>query len=183
MVSPMPDPKNEPLWYCIKTKPRLEQTARRWIQAEAGLEVFCPLIRFERARRTGKVRVTEAMFPGYVFARFVYFESHRRVAAANGVATIVSFGGLPAVVPEQVVSELRLAVANDGLIEIPSVVNPGDEVDVIDGPFKGIRALVTRVMPARERVHVLLEILGIEREIEMSNDHVLPCVDHPLTAG
>jgi len=51
---------------------------------------------------------------------------------------------------------------------------------VIEGPFLGVRALVTRVLPARERVAILLNMLGQEREIEVSITAILPDARHPL---
>ena len=94
-------------WFCVKTKPRSESVARRMLMRDVGIEVFCPMIRFERARRSGKVKVTEAMFPGYVFAHFNYRAQHRHVQGTLGVSTIVRFGGIPSVVPDEIVAGLR----------------------------------------------------------------------------
>lgn len=179
----MSDESEAPVWYCIKTRPRLEQTAKRGLLADVGLEVFCPLLRFERARSSGRIRVTEAMFPGYLFAKFCHAEQHRQVAATNGVSAIVSFGGVPAVVEDAIIDELRSALADGETVEIASTVRVGEEVNVVDGPFKGIRAVVTRVMPARARVTVLLELLGMEREVEVNEKAVIHDVHHPLAAG
>ncbi len=167
-------------WYCIKTRPRQERGAKLALVADAGVEVFCPLLRFERARRSGKARVTEAMFPGYLFARFHYETQHRLVATTNGVSTIVSFGGRPALVSEAIIDELRSSVSEEETVEIPSMVSVGEEVQVVDGPFQGIRAVVTSLMPARARVTVLLELLGMEREVEVAAAAVLPDVKHPM---
>jgi len=169
-----------PHWYCLKTRPRQERSAKSALGKEPGVELFCPLLRFERARKSGRVRVTEAMFPGYLFARF-NFETHSRlVASANGVSTIVSFGGLPATLPDQVISELRASVADGETVEIPTKFSVGEEVQVVAGPFQGIRAIVTNLLPARQRVTVLLELLGMEREVEVSDSMVLPDVIHPM---
>ncbi|MFM8982149.1 MAG: transcription termination/antitermination protein NusG, partial [Spartobacteria bacterium] len=127
-------------------------------------------------------KVTEAMFPGYVFAKFNYRAQHRHVAGTHGVATIVRFGGIPSVVPDDVVAELRASVVDQETIEIPTTIQVGEEVQVVDGPFSGIRALVTQVLPAQERVKVLLEILGMEREVEVETSRVLPNISHPLAA-
>ena len=116
---------------------------------EAGVEVFCPMLGFERARKSGRVRVVEAMFPGYLFARFFYEEKHRLVGTSNGVSAIVSFGGSPAVVPEAVINELRASVADGETVEIPTSLSVGEEVQMVEGPFQGLRAMVTGVMPAR----------------------------------
>lgn len=172
--------QEEPHWYCVKTRPRQERSAKLALQNEPDVELFCPLLRFERARKSGRVRVTEAMFPGYVFARFDYFKRSRFVASANGVSTIVSFGGQPAAVPDDVIRELRASVAEGETIEIPTTFSLGEEVQVVAGPFQGIRAVVTSLLPARRRVTVLLELLGMEREVEVSDSMVLPDVLHPM---
>jgi len=153
------------------------------LRAECGVEVFCPFVRFERARRSGKLWVTEAMFPGYVFANFDYMAQHRRIQATNGVAAIVSFGSVPAVVQRDLIEELRQSVRDAETIVIPTQIEVGEEIHVVEGPFQGIRAVVSRVMPARERVAVLLEILGMEREVEVDIRAVLPDVAHPMAKG
>ena len=169
-------------WFCVKTKPRNESAARRMLMRDVGIEVFCPMLRFERARRSGKVKVTEAMFPGYVFGKFNFRSQHRHVAATHGVATIVRFGGIPAVVPDEIIADLRASVIDQETIEIPTTISVGDEVQLLKGPFSGIRALVTQVLPAQERVKVLLEILGMEREVEIEAAGVLPKISHPLAS-
>ena len=167
-------------WYCVKARPRQERSARNALLNEAGVEVFCPMLRFERARKSGRVRVVEAMFPGYLFARFCYGEQYRLVGTSNGVSTIVSFGGIPAVVPEAIINELRASVADGETVEIPTSLSVGEEVQMVEGPFQGLRAIVTGVMPARARVTVLLELLGMEREVEVAEKAVLPDVIHPM---
>ena len=63
-------------------------------------------------------------------------------------------------------------------IDSATTFQPGEEVQLIEGPFSGIRALVTQVLPAQERVKVLLEILSMEREVETYR--ILPKISHPL---
>ena len=170
----------ELLWYCVKARPKQEGVATRLLRQELGLEVFCPKIRFKRARSTGVAWVQEAMVPGYIFARFIYAELYRRVAATSGVAKTLSFGGRPCVLEESIISDLRLHVGDGELVEIASDIKEGEEVRVVEGPFLGIRALVTRILPARDRVAILLSMLGQEREVEVSAGALLPDARHPL---
>ena len=167
-------------WYCIKTRPKQEGIATRLLRSELGLEVFCPKIRFKRARSTGVAWVQEAMFPGYLFARFVYPQLYRRIASTSGVAKTLSFGGHPCILEDFLVEDLRRHVADGETVEIVSEIKEGEEVKVVEGPFLGVRALVTRVLPARERVAILLSMLGQEREIEVPASALLPDVRHPL---
>ena len=76
--------------------------------------------------------------------------------------------------------DLRRHVADGETVEIVSEIKEGEEVKVVEGPFLGVRALVTRVLPARERVAILLSMLGQEREIEVPASALLPDVRHPL---
>jgi transcriptional antiterminator RfaH len=171
---------DEPLWYCLRTKPRYERRTSHVLRTELGLEVFCPYVRFERARRTGRVWVCEAMFPAYVFARFPYISQHRLIRAARGVTKVVEFGGVPSVVSPEIIEELRRFAHDEETVVIPTHIEPGEEVDVITGPFRGVRAIVTRVVPARQRVAILLDLLGMEREVEVAASAVLPDVRHPM---
>ena len=79
------------------------------------------------------------------------------------------------------IAELREFARDNETIEIAPSIEAGDEVTVLDGPFKGLRAVVTRVLPAKERVAVLLELLGTQREVEVTAQRVVPGKVHPLS--
>src|ERR1700736_2594285 len=81
----------EPAWYCLRSQPKHEHIAACHLRLLEGVTVFCPRIRFRKATRQGVVWVTEAMFPGYLFARFELTEMHRHVCYAHGVSGIVRF--------------------------------------------------------------------------------------------
>jgi len=44
---------------------------------------------------------------------------------------------------------------------------PGDEVQITEGPFRGLAAVVRRYLPAAQRVQVLLEFLGRSTPVEV----------------
>lgn len=171
---------DELLWYCVRAKPKQEGLATRLLRQELGLEVFCPKIRFKRARSTGVAWVQEAMFPGYLFVRFIYPQLHRRIASISGIAKTLSFGGRPCVLDDSIIEDLRMHVADGEIIEVTSDIKAGEEVKVIEGPFLGVRALVTRLLPAHDRVAILLSLLGQEREVEIPASAILPDMRHPL---
>jgi transcription antitermination factor NusG len=54
-------------------------------------------------------------------------------------------------------------------------------VKIVGGVYAGVKAVVSRVLPARQRVAVLLEVLGMEREVEISTEALLPDASHPLS--
>jgi transcriptional antiterminator RfaH len=171
---------SDPLWFCLKTQPKHEKIAAGFLRAHLGIEVFSPVLRFQRGTLSGRKWFEEALFPGYIFARFPFTTHCRLVASSMGVTKIVGFGGQPAVVDESVVAGLREFVHDNEVIEIAPEIVAGEEVTVMDGPFKGLRAVVTRVMPAKERVAVLLDLLGTQREVEVTMNRVIPGKVHPL---
>jgi len=172
---------DEWLWFCLRTQPKHEKLAAQFLRVHAGIEVFSPIVRYQRATISGKKWFEEALFPCYIFGRFPYRTHYRLVASAMGVTKIVGFGGQPAVVDDCVIGELREFARDNETIEIAPAVEPGDEVTVLDGPFKGLRAVVTRILPAKQRVAVLLELLGMQREVEVTAERVVPGKVHPLS--
>ncbi len=49
----------------------------------------------------------------------------------------------------------------------------GEEVEVAAGAFKGLNGRVTRVLPAKQRVQILLDMMGRSVEAELSLEMVL----------
>ena len=138
-----------------------------------GVEVFLPRIRFRRATRQGTAWVTEALFPNYLFARFNWQKSLREVQHARGVHGVVHFGERWPTIRDGIIEDLRRAVGVTELCVIPAQVAPGDEVEITGGTFHGLHAVVTRVMPNRERVAVLMEFLGRQTIIELPTGTVI----------
>jgi transcriptional antiterminator RfaH len=155
------------LWFCLKSQPKHEHIAAAHLQQASAVEVFLPRIRFKRATRQGTVWATEALFPGYLFARFDWESSLRLVQSSRSVRGVVHFGERWAAIPEQVIRELQQAVGATGLRVIPEEFTPGDEVKITGGVMHDLRAVVTRILPGRKRVAVLMEFLGRQTMIEL----------------
>jgi transcriptional antiterminator RfaH len=154
-------------WYCLHTAPKQENKVAQLLKRELGLEVFAPRIRFRRMRSGQPIWAIEALFPGYLFARFKYFERRRQINALPGVTSIVHFGEQVAPIDDAVMTDLRAIMGDNETVEVTADPQPGSEVVITGGSLRGLRVLVTRVMPARQRITVLLELLGGEREVEI----------------
>jgi transcriptional antiterminator RfaH len=153
-------------WYCVRSQPKHEHIAAARLREE-GVEVFLPRIRFKKGSVRGPVWVTEALFPNYLFARFDLRTSTRLVRHAAGVSQIVHFGDEVPTVPDQIITELRAQVGAEELHVIPEGLAPDDRVQISGGALHGLNAVVTQVMPAKERVKVLLNFLGQQTTVEM----------------
>jgi transcriptional antiterminator RfaH len=153
-------------WFCVRSQPKHEHIAAARLR-ESGLEVFLPRIRFKKQSVRGPVWVTEALFPNYLFARFDFRDSLRLVRHAAGVSTVVHFGAHVPAVPDEVLRELQAHIGADELHVLPETFAPNDRVQISGGPMHGLVAVVTQVMPAKERVKVLLDFLGRQTSAEV----------------
>jgi len=147
------------------------------LRKEPDVEVYLPRIRFRRATRRGPVWFTEALFPSYLFARFDLADCLRRVCHSRGVRGVVHFGDRWPMVPEVAIEELRATLGADRVHVIREELQPGEAVQIAGGAFHGLQAVVTRVMPSRERVAVLLEFLGRQTTVELSGEAVIRVMD------
>jgi transcriptional antiterminator RfaH len=166
-------PWRGPAWFCLRTQPKHEHIAAAHLKDDPEIEIYLPRIRFKRATRRGPVWFTEALFPNYLFARFDLSVCLRRVCHARGVQGVVHFGGCWPIVPEAVVAELRASVGADQVHVVSDELRPGESVRIAGGVFHGLQAVVTRVMPSRERVAVLLEFLGQQTSVELPNEALI----------
>jgi len=168
---------SEPRWFCIRSQPKHEHIAAAHLRKEFQLEVYLPRIRFKRSTRQGPVWFTEALFPNYFCARFDLQTCLRQVHHARGVRGVVRFGAQWPMVPDEVIAELSATVGADHVYVLHEELKPGEAVHISGGAFHGLQAVVSRVMPARERVAVLLEFLGRQTMVELPNESVIRLED------
>src|SRR5215469_14313528 len=139
-------------WFCLRAQPKREHVAAACLRQISEVEAFCPRVRFRKHTNRGLVWFVEAMFPGYLFARFDYAASHRRIRQGPGVSGFVQFGDRLALLPDALVSEIKIRTGTHDLLEIKEGLEPGQTVEIVEGPFQGLEALVTRLIAARDRV-------------------------------
>jgi transcriptional antiterminator RfaH len=163
----------EPVWFCLKTQPKREHLAATALRRQFGIECFSPRLRFRKMTQRGPVWFVEAMFPGYLFAKFIYSTQHRAVENSHGIRGIVHFGNGLATLPENVVTALQSRVGEDGMVALDCSIKVGQSVEIVDGAFQGLQAVVTHLLPAKDRIRVLFDFLGRSVEMEVSTAKVL----------
>ena len=117
--------------------------------------------------RRGVVRVIEPLFPCYIFVRCVVEESQSDIKHTNGVSSLVHFGHRIPRIADSVIEELQDCFEAEEPMSVEDRLCPGDEVFLAGGAFTGMRAFVLRILPARQRVQVLLDILGGPTPVEV----------------
>ena len=160
-------------WYCARTKPKHEHIAATNLRRNLELEVFNPRLRIERATQRGVMRVVEPPFPCYIFVRCVLEENIGDIRHTGGISSLVHFGQKIPAVPDPIIEELRECFEADDHMTVEDRISPADEVIFVDGAFSGMRAFVLRVMPAKKRVQVLLDVLGGPTPVEVERSAVV----------
>ena len=162
-----------PAWYCARTKPKHEHIAAANLRKNLELEVFHPQLRVERATRRGIVHIIEPLFPCYIFVRCVLGECLGEIRHTTGVSTLVHFGNRIPEVSDAVIAELQECFEAEEPMNVEDRLSPGAEVVFAGGAFLGMRTVVLRVLPARQRVQVLLDILGRPTPVEVPRTSVV----------
>jgi len=162
--------RNQPAgsWFCLRAQPKREHIAATCLRQMPEVEVFCPRVRLRKRTNRGPVWFVESMFPGYLFSRFNYATFHRQIRHKPGVSGFVQFGERLALLPDTLVDEIRMRTGSDEVMEMNQTLEPGQSVQITQGPFQGVAALVTRLITARERVEILVEWMGRSLHAEAS---------------
>lgn len=152
-------------WYALRSKPRKEEAVYRQALNQ-GFEAYLPRIRVQPVNpRSRKLR---PYFPGYLFVYAdldeVGTSTFQWMPHTHG---LVSFGGEPAPVPENLVQAIRKRVdeINAAGGEFFEALKIGDQVTISSGPFEGYEAIFDGRLPGSVRVRVLLELLGSKRQV------------------
>jgi transcription antitermination factor NusG len=158
-----------PRWHACYTKARHEKRVEGLL-GERGFDTYLPLIPRVSQWKDRKKVVEWPLFPSYVFARFVS-DSVYGVVSIPGVVSVVRSNGRPAVITDGELENVRRFV--DALRSGPAVVEPrpfyaaGTWVEVIAGPFRGVRGVVEE---RRGRARVLIGLKAIGQGLEVDID-------------
>ncbi len=155
-------------WYALYTKPRKEVQVSEALSGR-GIQTYLPVYRPRGGRHGDKG--PRPVFPCYLFARVDF--SSRGVSSVQwtpGLRRIVGFGGDPAVVPDEIVSDIRERLARGESAWWDGGLQPGDRVRIKSGPLKGFGAIFDRRLSSAERVRIFIDVLGRLRACQIGAD-------------
>ncbi len=168
------DPEVEGLelhWYVLRTQTKREHIAAATVtqQLRGEVEVFCPRIKYKKPTRRGVIWWVDPLFPGYFLARFDIKKHLRDLLHVSGVSGAIRFGKVLPEVPESFVKELQQEFSHEeeSILPIGHKLGVGDEVEMVEGVFRGVGGIILEVLPSNERVKVLLELMGETRPVDL----------------
>jgi transcription antitermination factor NusG len=92
---------------------------------------------------------------------------------APGVSGIVHFGEKWPTVPERAIEEIRAQLETDGICQLEDSIEAGETVEIAGHAFLGLQAVVTQVMPGKQRVMVLMDFLGRQSMVEVGAESII----------
>ncbi len=152
-------------WYAIYTRPRHEKKVFEQL-VEKRIESYLPLITRVRQWKDRKKKVEMPLFNSYLFVRIDY-KSRFAVLQTKGVVKIVNFNGVPAVVPDWQIESLRKMLEHPEKIRLENYIRPGEIVEVVEGPFKGMRGTVRKT---KGETRLIVTIEGIMQSVSVEID-------------
>lgn len=153
-------------WYVIQTKPKKEEEATHYLSSR-GIEIFSPLIE-SFMYRNGKIgKELRPLFPGYIFGKFDLDINYPLVRWGKGVKCVLGFGGYPVPLAEEVILIIRRRTDDKNIVQMRRDFKANEVVRITAGPFKDFIGIFDRWLPDKERVRILLNLIGYQPEVEL----------------
>lgn len=160
-------------WYAIHTHVHQENRAEANLRAW-NVETFYPKIKDQRRNEfSGAVTyLTKPFFPRYLFARFDVHQLLHKVWFTRGVESVVSFGGAPTPVEDEVIEFFRAGADQSGFIKLGDDFKPGDKVVMNGGMLDSLVGVFEREMNDSERVMILLQTINYQGHLIVARDSI-----------
>ena len=169
-------------WYVVhtysgyenKAKQALEDRIRTHGMEELFGDVLVPSEKVTEMRAGNKRTTTRKFFPGYMFVRMeLNDQTWHLVKNTPRVTGFVGGGKNPPPVPDEEVSRITNQI-KDGTLKPTAKVafEKGETVRVVEGPFMNFNGIVEEVLPDKQRVKVIVSILGRSTPVEFDFDEI-----------
>jgi len=162
-------------WYVLHTysgyeenvKHNLEQRTESFDMQDKIFSIIVPKEKKIKIRNGKRTTVEEKIFPGYVLVEMVVTDdSWYVVRNTPNVTGFVGSGTTPTPVDQKEVDNLlKRMEAEDPQHRID--LDEGDNVSIIDGPFKNFEGKVSEVDESRGKIKVMITMFGRETPAEL----------------
>lgn len=150
------------------SKPRSEELAYQQL-INQGFDAYLPMCPSAVRQRSQRLSQIMPMFPRYLFVRPSHEEqSVSSIRSTVGVQQLVRFGSEFAQATESLVDDIKQMEERLRGGQVPLPFKPGDEVEIMEGPFMAVTAKVLAC--ADSRVLLLFHLLGSNHKLGFSLD-------------
>ena len=158
-------------WYVVRTHPKQEERADSNLRAW-GVETMHPRLKARRLNAfSGAPTVTtRPLFPRYIFAKFNAREQLAKVSFTRGVNYVVSFGGQPVSIEEDIIQIVKDRIDETGFVRLGDDLKQGDKVVIKAGPLREFEGIFERKLKDNERITLLLTTISYQGRLVINGD-------------
>jgi transcription antitermination factor NusG len=157
----VPDSQSQDVcrWYAIYTKPRAEKKVFERL-VSSGFNAYLPMVTSVREWSDRKKKITTPLISSFVFvnvSKELLFETLK----IQGTLRVLRYLGKPAVIRDYEIENLKILMndtAQFSTIE-NSVFEKGEPVEVISGPFAGLKGQSVTIQ-GKHRIIIEIEAIG-----------------------
>ncbi len=168
--------ETEPKWYVLHTftgyemlaKQNLEQVVENGNLQNRIFEIVVPMEDVIEEKNGKKKVVQKKMMPSYILIKMLYGDDlWHTITSTRGVTGFVGPKGRPLPMTEEEIRRLHLEK-----VVVDFVLNAGDSVEIIDGPFEGNAGIVQSVDEVNKKCKLKISLFGREVDAELSYEQI-----------
>lgn len=160
-------------WYVIQTKTSQEDLAA-FNLSRLGLETLNPKLKQEKLVWGCLKPIVKPLFAGYIFAKFNALKYLHTIQYTRGVRNVLRFGMTLLPVEEDIIQNIQGRLNVEGCVEIKKqTLVIGSSVSVNNGPLSGLNGIFERETSDKNRVVVLLDVMGVRAQVMMEKQYLV----------
>ena len=149
------------IWMAVYTKPRHEKMTYKYL-CEKKIKTYLPLVKVKRKWSDRYQWIEKPMFTSYIF---VYAEKNKYfdIVQTYGIHRLIKIGKEIVPIHESEIMGIRKLIDGGFNPKPTDYFVPGDKVEIIGGPLKGMTGLVSRI---KGQDYFTLKIDSIQHAIQ-----------------
>jgi transcription antitermination factor NusG len=157
-------------WYVITTKSRAEKRVSLDL-AKLGIDHFLPLQKHLKQWKDRKKWVELPLFNSYIFV-YTAEQLRNEVFEVPGVVKYLAIKGSPCVLKQEEIERIKKICNQEHEVTITqSGILTGDEVEVTEGPLKGLKGRITE-KGNNSFLYIQIENLGFTASFKIEKNLV-----------
>lgn len=172
------DYEDQVLWYVVNTYSGHESKVKEKLEAKAEsmgmqdhiLRVVIPTTTEVDIKDGVKKEKVKKMFPGYILVEMKMSDEAwyivRNTPGVTGFIGSSGKGAKPTPLPPQEINRI-LANMGETTTSENNKFEIKDQVNIVDGPFKGMSGVVDSIDETNNRLNVLIDLFGQETPVEV----------------
>lgn len=158
---------SEKYWYALYTKVNQEFKTADHL-TKRGIEYYLPVVTKIKQWSDRKKKITEPVIKSYIF---IYADESERIDAVTipSVVRCISENGKPAKIPSWQIENFKLVIESEADFILYDGLVPGQSIEILNGPFKGMKGIVQILNNKKMNVAISIDILNRSLIIQLPN--------------